>query len=78
MVESTGRASAEHGGARLVHALVELGGADVALLVVIVGGAGHNLCVRRVHGAAGLASIGLNRDRASWRFGTNRGLVLRG
>jgi len=78
VVETTGRTAAEHGGARLVHALVELGGADVALLVVIVCGAGHYLGVWRIDRAAALASIRLDRDWAPRRFGASCDLVLRG
>ena len=77
VVETAGRTTAEHGCARLVHALVELGG-DVALLVVIVGGTRHYLGVWRIDRAAALASIRLDRDWAPRRFGTSCDLVLRG
>ena len=77
MVEAAGGASAEHGGAGLVHALVELRGADVALLVVIVRGARHDFGVRRVYGAAGLASVRLDRDGAAGRFRARGELALR-
>lgn len=64
MVEAAGGTAAKHGSACLVHALIELGCADVTLLIIIIGCAGHDLRVWRVDGAAALASVRLDRDRA--------------
>ena len=77
VIEATGRASAEHRGTGLVHALVELCCADVALLVVVVRGTGDDLGIRRVYGAASLACVRLDRDRSPRRLRTSGDLALR-